>query len=367
MNIGRNKAAWVHGPVVLIMVLLLGSCGGEPVVEQAPVVRPVKTLIVAGGGDVGERSFPGRVEATNQVDLSFRVGGPLITFPVKEGDAIRKGQVVARIDPRDFEIRLSSARAEYQRARADFERMAALYEKEAIPATQLDQARAVRDVAASAVDTAEANLADTSLRAPFSGRVGTTFVENFQDVRPRQPVLSLVDVTRLKIEVDVPEMLIARARGEGRNEAEDGAEFRLVARFEADPNREFELDVEEVANQADPATQTYRVTLGMPSPEGLTVLPGMTATVVIQGDPTGEAGAAVVIPAAAVFDDENQGKFLWVVDPESMTVSRRAVTTGELTGTDQIIIVSGLEAGETVAVSAVSRLSEGMQIRSLNQ
>lgn len=359
MNIGRNKAALIHGLAVLTTVLLLGACGAEQVVEQAPVVRPVKTMTVAGGAESGERNFPGRVEATNQVDLSFRVGGPLITFPVKEGDWIRKGQVVSRIDPRDFEIRLSSARAEFERARADFERMAALYEKEAIPAAQLDQSRAARDVAAAGVENAEANLADTRLQAPFAGRVGTTFVENFQDVRPRQAVLSLVDVSRLKIEIDVPEMVIARARS--------GAEYQLVARFEADLDREFELSIEEMATQADPATQTYRVTLGMSNPEGLTVLPGMTATVVLRGDPTGEAGTAPVIPAAAVFADENQGTFIWTVDPAAMTVSRRAVTTGELTGSDQISIVSGLEAGEMIAVSAVSRLREGMEIRSLNE
>jgi multidrug efflux system membrane fusion protein len=359
MNIGRNNSTWMRGLVVLIATLALCSCGSEPVVEQAPVIRPVKTMVVGGYDGAGERNFPGRVVATNQVDLSFRVGGPLITFPVVEGDWVRKGQVVTRIDPRDFEIALTSARAEFERARADFERMAALYEKEAIPETQLDQARAARDMAAASVENAEANLADTSLRAPFGGLVGATFVENFQDVRPRERVLSLVDVSRLKIEVDIPELIMARAR--------EGMEVGLVARFEAAPEREFELTVEEVATQADPATQTYRATLGMETPKDLTVLPGMTATVVLTVAVSGEGEAASVIPAAAIFADENKGTFLWVVDRESMTVSRRAVTTGQLTGSDRISIVDGLEPGEMIAVSAVSRLEDGMEIRSLNE
>ena len=83
------------------LLLLAGCGGGEEAPEQAPVARPVKVMTVGGPAGGGEFTFPGRVAAGEQVDLAFRVGGPLIELPVQEGEKVNKGQVVARIDPRD--------------------------------------------------------------------------------------------------------------------------------------------------------------------------------------------------------------------------------------------------------------------------
>jgi RND family efflux transporter MFP subunit len=341
-----------------VAVICLAGCGAEEVKEEAPVARPVKTLVV-GGGAAGPRSYPASVAASNQVDLSFRVGGPLTELPVKEGDQVRKGQLIARIDPRDFQISLESAKAKYEKADADFRRYTALYEKDAVSAAQLDQSRAARDMAKAAVEDAEADLADTHLRAPFAARVGKTFVENFQDVRAKEPILSLVDVGNVEVRVDVAEAVVARAR-----RADWG---RITARFDTAPGREFDLELKETATQADPRTQTYRVTFLMPQPEGVNILPGMTATVVhYPAAPAGESGA-IVIPAAAVFANEAGESHVWVVDEAAKTVHRRRVTTGELTGTGEIRILDGLEAGETIAVSAISQLREAMEIRPVEE
>lgn len=337
-----------------ISVLLVG-CAREEAPEPAPVVRPVKTMVIGMAEGVA-RSFPGRVEATNQVDLAFRVGGPLIEFPVREGQFVRKDELVARIDPRDFQIRLNAARADFERAQADFRRFSALYEKEAISEAQLDQSRATRDVAAAAVDDAEANLSDTYLRAPFAGQIGETFVENFEDLQAKQAILSLIDTTYVDIVVDVPEGLLATAF--------DPQAADVVARFETAPGREFDLELKEVAAQADPRTQTYRATLTMRQPEGLNILPGMTANVkrnLIQGRED-----QFVVPAVAVVSDESGKPHVWVVNKQAMTVERRPVTLGELVGTDSIQILDGVSSGEVIAVTGVSMLREGAKIRDLS-
>ena len=115
------------------LALFAGCSGEEQAPEEAPVARPIKILTV---GDAGEREFtlPGRVAAGEQVDLAFRVGGPLIELPAREGQEVRKGQVVAKIDPRDFRIRVDSAQAKFDQAEADIERLSALYEKQAASA-----------------------------------------------------------------------------------------------------------------------------------------------------------------------------------------------------------------------------------------
>jgi len=344
--------------LILGAITLLCGCGGKAPAEREPVVRPVKVMVVGGEAEIGGRSFPGRVQASDQVDLSFRVDGPLIEFPVGEGDLVRRGRLVARIDPRDFRIRLDAARAEMERTDADFRRYTALYEKDAVSRAQLDQARAARDVARAVLDDAEAALEDTYLKAPFTARVGETFVENYQDVQAKEPILSLVEVTRVEIEVDIPENLIARFR------ASEGI-GRMTARFDAAPDREFDATITEIAAQADPRTQTFRATLSLPQPEGINVLPGMSA-IVVRYPPPGEE-IRIVVPAVAVFADEAGVSHVWVVEEGSNAVKSRRVTTGDLTGTDSIVISGGLAPGETIAISATTKLRGGMTIHPVEE
>jgi len=347
--------------ITSILLLLAGCGGGEEAAEQAPVARPVKVMTIAGLEGGGTLTFPGRVAAGQQVDLAFRVGGPLTELPVQEGGEVKKGQVVAKIDPRDFRIRVSSTQARFDKAEADIERLAALYEKDAASKAQLDQARAERDVARASLDDARADLSDTSLRAPFSAHVGEVFVENFQDVQARKPILSLVGIDTVEIQVDLPESVIAKVRTRVAAEAE------IFARFEAAPDRTFPLELTELAAQADPRTQTYRATLVMPQPEGINILPGMTAEVVRRARPGTETEVSIVVPAVAVAAGDSGSAHVWVVDQETMTVHQREVTTGDLVGTDRIQILDGLAAGEMIAVSAVSRLREGTPIRKMGE
>ena len=256
---------------------------------------------------------------------------------------------------------MASAQAQFDKAAADIERLSALYEKDAASKAQLDQARASRDVARAALDDARADLSDTDLRAPFSAHVGQKFTENFQDVRAKQPILSLVGIDTIEIQVDLPESIVARlrTRNAGKGEA--------FAKFNAAPGREFPLEMTELASQADPQTQTYQATLVMPQPDGINVLPGMTAEVVGRMPATEESEGSIVIPAVAVAAGDSGSAYVWVVDQGAMPVHRRDVTTGDLVGTDRIRIVDGIASGEMIAVSAVSRLREGMPIRKMGE
>ena len=337
---------------IMIIVLKLGHV----VYFTDLVLRQICGKICQCGTQ--SRSFPGRVEASDQVDLSFRVDGPLIELPVLEGDLVSKGQMVARVDPRDYRIRLDAARAEVERTDADYRRYSALYEKDAVSKAQLDQALAARDVARALAEDTEAALDDTYLRAPFASRVAETFVENYQDVQAKEPILSLVNVNQVEIVIDVPENLVASFRAVQR-------ESRFAARFDAAPGREFETRVSEIATQADPRTQSFRVTFSLPQPEEVNALPGMTATVQ-RYPPPGEY-TEIVVPAVAIFADEAGSPHVWVVDRATGTVERRPVRTGDLSDTDSIVVLEGLVPGEDIAVSAVSQLRDGMTVRPIEE
>jgi multidrug efflux system membrane fusion protein len=346
----------VRCATAMAAVLVLMGCGQEATAPDRPsVVRPVKTLVVGTGG--GDRlAFPGTVQAAKRAELSFRVSGPLIELPVNEGDRVSAEQLLGRIDPRDFEISVAEATAEAGKTEADYQRYQRLYEKDAVPLSDVELRRAQRDMSAARLEQAQQNLLYTHLVAPFPGRIGRRFIENFEVVQAQQPIVTLHQINRVEIVIDVPESLMANVR--------EGAALKLSAMFDSHRDRPFPLTFKEASAEADPQTQTFQVTLAMPQPGELRVLPGMTAQVVVQfGTEGGDDDFAV--PAVSVFAGLDGGSRVWVVDPQALTVNERSVSVGEVTGDKEIWIREGLEPGEMIAVTAVHRLREGMKIRPL--
>jgi len=341
---------------------LVAGCSERQAPTEAAVPRPVKTITLQGASDVEERQFPGKVRASKRVDLSFQVAGKLIELPVLEGQLVKAGELIAKLDDRDFTSSLRSAQAESDHAVANFRRATILIKDGNISKTDYDKLRSAEEVAAANLAKARKALDDTVLNAPFRGRIASRFVENFTDVQAKQPVVSLQDVTELEILVDVPEREAMRVKP-GQKPAS------LKALFSSLPEREFPLQVKEFSTQADPNTQTFRAVLSMQQPEGVLILPGMTATVVVQrtGAAATDSQAGFKLPVAALVADAAGASHVWVVDAKDNSVQRRAVQTGALTGNAEVVILSGLEAGEMIAVSGVSRLQEGMVIRPVDK
>jgi len=299
------------------------------------------------------------VQGTQRVKLSFRVSGPLVELPINEGDSVEVGELLAQIDPRDFKVALEKARAEFEKAEADYKRYRDLYEDDAVPLADLDLYRANRDVAKSQLDNAKDNLDYTTLRAPFTGIIGEKFVNNYEYVRVEQEITSINDISMVEIVIDVPESIMATVK--------KGMDLKLEASFEAAPGKQFPLEVKEVATQADLATQTYKLTLIMPHPQGLSILPGMTASVESHLPPkeiesfTGKS--MIAIPSIAVFPDEANRSFVWVVDPNNSTVHKREVQIGSVAGTEDIHITGGLTFGERIVIAGINHLREGMKVQ----
>ncbi len=355
--INRSRAhRFLAALIVLPGIISSTGCGKEEVQEREPVARPVKTVVV-GEDAVTKRSYPGTVEASNRVDLSFRVKGPLTELNARRGMEVKKGFLIARIDPRDYQIALEEARAAFTKAEADFRRYQSLYEKDAVSLAELDQRRSQRDVAKARQDNAEANLSYTFLKASFAGTISERYVENFEEVAAQQPIVSLENFDMLDIIVDVPEHLIAGVKRHG-----DAA--TIFATFEAAPGKEYPLTLKAVTAQADAATRTYQVRLSMKQPDEINVLTGMTAQVTAKQSIESASGLNV-IPAIAVFEDNQGVSCVWVIG-DDLTAHKREIGAGTVTGVGDISVESGLSAGDRVAVAAVAHLREGMKVRLLN-
>jgi multidrug efflux system membrane fusion protein len=361
--------------ICTVSLALLSACGqSEEPAKTVEPIRPVKLMKVGGSLAGKTRKLPGTVRAADRVDLAFQVPGTLVELPVKEGQTVKKGTLVARIDPRDYETNLRNAEGVLAKAQAglvyaiaEYKRYVKVKETDAgavsdsMVALKLageKVARADLQSAKATVAAAKDQLGYTRLKAPFDGVIAQKYVDNYKEVQAKEAVLSLQNVIDVEVIIDVPELMLAPIRK---------TLPRFYAEFTADPIRRFELQIKEFATQADSVTQTYRVVLVMPAPAGIRILPGMTTNVSIEFTEDAETGAEILIPAIAVFADDAGHSQVWVVDPQTNKVQRRMVTTGDLSGSDSIRIISGLSPDETIAVSGVSKLREGQMVRALEE
>jgi RND family efflux transporter MFP subunit len=355
----------------LRQMVLLSACvcplvGCERSAPPPEVVRPARVIRVGDVRTVISPKFPGRTKATREVDLSFRVDGTLHYLPILVGDEVTAGQVVARLDPRDFEVRVRSAQATLGQAaaalalaREEHMRAREAHEMGAASDIELTQKREAENGAVARVAAAEAALEEarndleySELVAPFEGTVAARYLDNFEDVQAKQPVLRILDDSRIEMMVDIPEQIVALSP--------QVQEVRCT--FDAFAGTELTATIKERGNEADPITRTYPVTLIMDQPPGIRVLPGMTGqawAIYGQTDEGDERGFE--IPLEGVGEDAGGERFVWVVNETDGKVARRPVEVMELTQAG--VLVRGLQQGELIATAGAAFLHEGQRVR----
>ncbi len=387
----------------------------------AEVVRPVKTMVVTGGDESHIRIFPGKVEAARRVELAFRVNGLLVQLPVKEGDRVKEGELIAQLRQDEFAARLKTLQAQLDKARTDlralrsgerpeerlrleaqvraasarlanarseFDRAAQLLPIRAIAKSEYDRLKTLYDVAQEEFEAAREVLEQgTSAReedieaqeAVVRGLEGQVVEANIQLkdstlhapydgviakrlVEQSQTVKAMQPIVRFQ---DVDELEIELDVPETVMVADLRLAdiVQMLAEFSGAPGLEFPVQIREIAKAADPVTQTFRVRVGMKAPKNVSLLPGMTARVAVTYRRAGILGNRKLAPVSAVLQDTGREQAVWVIGPGE-TVSRRAVKVGEVTG-GQIEITSGLEAGERIAIAGVTSLRDGMRVRDL--
>lgn len=414
------KRYFIITAVIGLILLVAGGCKKkeEPVPKE--VIRPVKVSTVGGRTDAEVISLPAKTRANMRADLSFKVAGPLIELPIEEGQEVEKGQLIARIDPRDFETNLmgiksslseaianlksmergaraedikmlesevDAAKADYLFMEDQYKRYKQLWINQHVSKADFDNQTTLKDKSKARLESARQNLAkgkkgarkedieaqqsrirgleaklkeaqyaleDTYLKAPFAGIVAKRYVENHQEILAKQPIVFLQDISKIEVLVDVPETLMSRIR--------EGYVLNVAVRFAGAPEHSFQLTLKEFSTEADPQTLTYQAVFVMPRPQGINILPGMTATVEGKLKSFAKNNSRIVIPAITVTRDSEMIPYVWVINESDMTVKRTNVDLGEMTGSDGIVILNGLSQGEKVVTAGISRLYDGMKV-----
>ena len=364
--ISRNR--WIGAVVLVAGIVAVVMIRREPAaVEEIAAVRPLKTMVLGTETSALVEEYPARVAAGEEVAMAFETGGTLTELPVREGDRVQKGRLLARLDPRDAQNQLDAAEAELKRAEAQRDRMRIAAEAKAVSLQELSNAEAAYDVAAAQRNIKRKALDDTELKASFDGVIARVLADNFQTVQPRQQILSLQNLAGIEIQASLPEARVARLRIQDPGQARRLLEFS--ARFDFLPDRVFELQFKEFSVQADALTQTFTAKFQMATPGDATLLPGMSGTLRVEsrGPEAGTAAAGFEVPLDAVPVDETGQYYAWRVVPaagEVYRVERRNVTVGPMT-LNRVLVTGGLEKGDRIALAGVHVLTEGAQVRLL--
>ncbi|MEG2178468.1 MAG: efflux RND transporter periplasmic adaptor subunit [Bacteroidales bacterium] len=316
--------------------------------EQSKIIK-IEEVQLNKRASVKEFPFIAQPFRTSQ--LSFRVSGPLRHLDVYAGNYYHQGSCIAEIDPRDFKIRKQSAQALYQQAQAEFERIEILYTKQAISASTYEKAKREYTSAKMALENASNELNDTKLKAPFNGYIGAVYIENYQEVKASQAVVSLVDVDQLKLEIYVTQEVAFRAQ-----------ELKTLSLcFDAQTHKMYTAKIIEISKSTTQNNLSYLLTAVLPNKDGK-LLAGMSGKVFFDLSSDSPQNQ-LMIRQSAVCHRPSEGDYVWVVNPNTKKIQKKAVKIGDLEENGQVIVKEGLQKGDLLAVSGLRFLSEGMKVK----
>ena len=331
---------------MLLSVILLSSCGGK---KEPNVKAPtrVKTQVVSPDMVDNAQTYVGIVEEREATAVSFTGMGVVKRMLVNEGQAVNKGQLIAEMDDTQARNLLSSAEAQMTQANDKFERYKMLHDNGSLPEVQWVEVQSKVAQAKSQLEAARKTLADCRLIAPVSGIIGKKMIGAGETAMPSQAVVSILDISTVKVKVAVPEAEV------GGINASTPTNIKVEAINESFHGGQIEKGV-----QADALTHTYDIRINVANGDR-ELLPGMVANVRFVSDGSQAIGSKM-IPVTAVQKKSDGSLFVWTVGKDS-TAHRATVTIGQTQG-NYISVIDGLNIGDRIATEGYQKLSEGTKV-----
>lgn len=337
--------------LLLLAIVMIGSACSNKKENRQKAPTQVKTEVVTAGGQMTNESYVGIVEENEATAVSFTGMGVVKRMLVREGQAVGRGQLLALMDDTQARNLLTGAEAQMAQAEDALQRYGMLHDAGSLPEVQWVEIQSKVAQARSQLAVAKKNLADCRLVAPVSGIIGRQQVKAGETAVPSQAVVTILDVSRVKVKVSVPE-----------------AEMNAIT-----PHTPSMIIVEAAGKKvsggriekgvvADAMTHTYDIRINVPNGDRK-LLPGMVAQVKLQPTPTPSPreGSLTTLPITSVQRRPDGSLFVWTVDNQKK-VHRTAVTVGASQG-NRISIMSGVTAGQRVVTEGYQKLSEGTEVR----
>lgn len=333
------------------LIFVLAACSRNENNYKVEALKVTTETVSAGTANIGKH-YVGKVEEDSSTPVSFIGMGTVTKVYVEEGQYVAKGQLIAEMDPTQCENTLQAAKATLDQALDAQKRMQVLHESQSISDIDWVNVQTKVRTAQSSLDIAKKALADCRLTAPCSGIVGKKQMENGMTALPSQPVCTILDITRVKVKVSVPEKEIAFFNPKQSL----GKSVKVTA--EALGGKIFRSSQFVRSVQGDALTHTYDVRFSVSNPGG-ELLPGMVVNVSTEDDGTDTDQRIMTVPVRCVQQDASGNQFVWLA--KGGKACRQPVETGQAQN-DRITILSGLTEDEKVIVEGYQKVSEGSEI-----
>lgn len=328
---------------VLSSVLL--ACSREQSTQE--VARSVYTYEVGAGVDAPTTVFPGKVKAAGEANLAFRIAGQITQIYAKPGKLIRRGEVLATLDSRDYTTQLAATEAEYQSIKAQADRIVRLYEQQSVSANDYDKAVGALSQITQKLKAHRNTLADTRLVAPYDGYIREPLRHAGETVGAGMPVLTIYSSGTPEVEINIS--------------ATDYLQRERFVAFsctvDALPGRTFPLELVSISPVAN-VGQLYTVRLRFTEVADTPAL-GMSTMVSIQL--TDEADTGLLVPMDAIWERAGQS-YVWVVEGDSTSVQATPVAVREIKRSG-MAVCTGLQTGMQIVSAGVASLSDGQRVR----
>ncbi|MGD9058316.1 MAG: efflux RND transporter periplasmic adaptor subunit [Desulfobacterales bacterium] len=359
-----TKQTFKRMPWLLCIAVAMTACKEKP--EIVEVVRAIKTITVSEQPAEKTRKFSGLVAAVDSSGLSFEVGGQVESVEVDIGDRVKKGEVLAVLDPEPYQLDVDAAEADLTKAKdnvtktkAEYERQKRIFEQGAgaeryveVTEYQYKAAKSAVNFQIAKLDLARRNLRKTKLPSPYDGVIAWRAVEPNEEVLAGQKILEINATGKMEVELAIPETAIDLIH----------IDDPVTLSFPTLPGETARGRITYIGGAAVKANAfPVKVELIDPSEK---VKPGMTAEANLTiKEENAMAGYLVPIQALLPSPEPNRG-YAFVYDPQTSTVKKTPVQSRG-TADKKIIIEDGLEAGDIIAVAGVSFLADGMEVKLL--
>jgi RND family efflux transporter MFP subunit len=348
----------------LCIAVALAACKEKP--EIVEVVRAIKTITVKEQETEKIRKFSGLVAAVDSSGLSFEVGGQVDSVKVDIGDRVKKGQVLAVLDPESYQLEVNAIRAELVKARdnvtktkAEYDRQKRIFEQGAGAKRHVEVSEYQYKAAGSAVKFQNArlnlvkrNLRKTKLYSPYDGIIAWRAVQPNEEVRAGQKILEINAKGKMEVELAIPETSVDRIH----------IDDQVTITFPTLPGESTKGRISYIGGAAVKAN-AFPVKVELMGPNK-NIKPGMTAEANLTiKDEKRKFGYLVPIQALLPSPEPDRG-YAFVYNPDTSTVKRTQVRSRG-TAHNKAIVDEGLAAGNIIAVAGVSFLADGMEVKLL--
>lgn len=339
----------LRGTLALIVsasLLMLAGCNpaaSEP--THIAANKTVKLMTVNKAAPTATDVFLAQVDAANRAQLSFQVGGEVVLLNVKMAQQVKKGDLLATLDPSDLALSMQAAKANYELAENHWQRTQQLYAKKLVSEAVYEQSQTGYEIAKARLTNAQTQLDHTRLNAPFDGTVAYTFIKQNQIVGAKQQILNLIDTQTLDATFSIPVDYVKRHGIKALFQQE------IWVSLDNAPTQKIPASLKEISTEPNTDTNTFKAIATIERPGNQNILSGMTGLIHLAKE---KSSLPIRLPDSAWLEKTDNKGAVWVLDPTSSQVAKVAVSinsNGEIT--------EGLADNALVVVAGVNALSEG--------